>query len=395
MAMPMNAVSAPLLTALEPLLPAAVTLRRALHALPETAYQEQRTAERIAAELEAYGLEVHRGLAGTGVVGVLRHGTSTRAIGLRADIDALSITELGERPYRSTVPGKMHACGHDGHTAMLLLAAQYLSATRELDGTVVFIFQPAEEGGAGARVMIEEGLFERFPVDDVYAMHNIPGIPAGEFAVMPGPMMAAGAVFEVVLSAKGGHAAMPHTTSDPILAGAALVQALQSVVSRSIDPLDPAVLSVTQFHGGEATNVIPATVRLQGTARSLTPAAQDGLEAGFMRVAASTAAAFGCEARPSFRHGYPATINTPREAAFAYATLAQAFGAERVRNDVRPLMTSEDFAFMLEARPGAYIWIGNGDSAGLHTPGYDFNDDILAVGAAAWVALAEAALAGR
>jgi amidohydrolase len=386
------AEATPLIAALEALRPEAVALRRDLHANPEIAYEERRTAELIARELAAYGLEVHRGLAGTGVVGVLRGGARGRAIGLRADIDALAIGELGEPPWRSTRPGLMHACGHDGHTAMLLLAARHLAATGGLDGTAVFIFQPAEEGGAGARAMIEDGLLERFPVDAVYGMHNIPGIPAGQFAVMPGPMMAGGDVFEIVLTARGGHAALPHTTPDPILAGSALVQALQSVVSRSLDPLEPAVVSVTRFNGGEATNVIPTTVRLEGTARSFTPAASQGVEEAMRRLAAGTAAAYGLEAAVHYRRGYPPTINTPREAAFAHDVLAGLVGPARVRGDLRPLMTSEDFAFMLQARPGAYIWIGNGDSAGLHTPLYDFNDDILTAGAAAWVSLARAAL---
>ena len=383
-----------LLAALEPWVAEAIELRRGIHANPETAYEEHRTAALVADALTSYGLEVHRGIGKTGVVGVLRQGMGTRAIGLRADMDALTIHEQNDLFYRSTVSGTMHACGHDGHTAMLLLAARHLSATRAFDGTVVFIFQPAEEGGAGARKMLRDGLFTRFPVDAVYAMHNIPGLPAGQFAVMPGPMMAAGDYFEVVLTAPGGHAALPHTTPDPILAGSALVQAIQSLVSRSLDPLDPAVVSVTQFHGGEATNVIPATVRLQGTARSYTPAAQQLIEEGLRRLAAGTAASYGLEAQVVYRRGYPATINSPREATFAHDVLAALLGPGQVRRDLRPLMTSEDFAYMLQERPGAYLWIGNGDSAGLHTPTYDFNDTILATGAAAWVALADAALTG-
>ncbi|MBV9788838.1 MAG: amidohydrolase [Chloroflexi bacterium] len=381
-----------LLTALEVHRATFTALRHELHANPETAYEEDRTSALIAHELESYGLEVHRGLAHTGVVAVLRNGTSRRTIGLRADIDALNITELNELPYRSTTQGKMHACGHDGHTAMLLLAARHLSQTRNIDGTVVFIFQPAEEGGAGARTMIRDGLFERFPVDAVYGMHNIPGIPAGQFAVMPGPMMAAGDYFEIVINAVGGHAALPHTTPDPILAGSALVQALQSVVSRTIDPLDPAVLSVTQFHGGEASNVIPATVRLHGTARSYTSSAQEALEAGLRRLADGTAASYGVEIDVQYRRGYPATINTPREAAFARDVLADLVGQQQVLTQLKPLMTAEDFSFMLQARPGAYLWIGNGDTAGLHTPRYNFNDAILTLGAACWVGLAESAL---
>lgn len=368
------------------------TLRHELHSYPETAYEEQRTAMLIARELQSYGLEVHRGLAHTGVVGVLRNGTSKRAIGLRADIDALPITEQNELSYSSKHTGKMHACGHDGHTAMLLLAARYLSATRNFDGTVVFIFQPAEEAGAGAQRMIQDGLFERFPVNAVYGMHNIPGLPEGQFAVMPGPMMAAGDFFEVVLTADGGHAALPHTTADPILAGSALVQALQSVISRNLDPLEPAVLSVTQFHGGEATNIIPTTVKLRGTARTYSESARQLLEAGLQRFSAGIAASYGLEVNALFHRGYPATINTPNEAAFARQVLESVVGPTQVLTHLNPLMTAEDFSYMLQACPGAYIWIGNGPSAGLHTPRYNFNDNILTLGAAYWVRLAESAL---
>jgi hippurate hydrolase len=367
-------------------------LRHQLHAHPETSYEEHLTAALVAHELTSYGIEVYRGIGRTGVAGVLRSGASSRTIGLRADMDALNITEQSDLPYRSQHQGKMHACGHDGHTTMLLLAARHLSSTRYFDGTVVFIFQPAEEGGAGAQAMINDGLFDRFPVDAVFGMHNIPGLPAGTFAVMPGPMMASGDYFKIVITATGGHAALPHTTADPILAGSALVQGLQSVVSRSLDPLEPAVLSVTQFHGGEAPNVIPATVTLQGTARSYTTTAQDALAAGLKRLAAGTAASYGLTIDAQFRHGYPATINTPREAAFARQVLAELVGSDDVLTERKPLMTAEDFSYMLQARPGAYIWIGNGASAGLHTPHYDFNDAILTFGAAAWVRLAEAAL---
>lgn len=380
-----------ILEVLEAHRPAFTALRHELHAYPEIAYEEARTSALVARELQSYGLAVHQGLAGTGVVGVLQQGTSPRTIGLRADMDALPITELNDLPYLSTVPGKMHACGHDGHTTMLLLAARHLSATRNFDGTAVFIFQPAEEAGAGARKMIRAGLFERFPVDAVYAMHNIPGIPAGQFAVMPGPMMAAGDFFEIVLTAPGGHAALPHTTADPILAGSALVQALQSVVSRTLDPVEPAVLSVTKFHGGEASNVIPSTVTLQGTARTYSKHAQDAVEAGIHRVAAGVAASFGLEIDVRFSRGYPATINTPREAEFARQALQGVVGPDHVLH-LKPLMTAEDFSYMLQVRPGAYIWIGNGESAGLHTPRYNFNDNILTLGAAGWIGLVEASL---
>jgi amidohydrolase len=390
MAQPQNSTDT--LAQLEPYRSAFTTLRHDLHAHPETAYEEQRTSALVAQQLESYGLVVHRGIGRTGVVGVLRNGTGGRSIGLRADMDALNITELTDLSYRSTIQGKMHACGHDGHTTMLLLAARHLSETRTFDGTAVFIFQPAEEGGGGGREMIQDGLFERFPVDDVYGMHNIPNIPDGQFAVMPGPMMAAGDYFKIVLTAAGGHAALPHTTPDPILAGSALVQGLQSIVSRTLDPLDPAVVSVTQFHGGEASNVIPATVTLQGTARTYTAGSQVAIEEGIKRIAAGTAASYGLEIAVQYVRGYPATINTPREAAFARQVLTDLVGREQVLTDLRPLMTAEDFSFMLQARPGAYIWVGNGPSAGLHTPHYNFNDSILTLGAAYWVRLVETAL---
>jgi hippurate hydrolase len=381
-----------LLAALERHRATYVDLRRDLHAHPETAYQEHRTAALVARELGEYGLEVHQGLGGTGVVGVLRCGTGNRAVGLRADMDALSITERTGLPHQSGAQGKMHACGHDGHTAMLLLAARHLSESRSFDGTAVFIFQPAEEGGAGAKAMIEDGLLERFPVEAVFGMHNIPGIPVGQLAVMPGAMMASGDAFRIVLTAPGGHAAMPHTTPDPILAGSALVQEIQSIVSRALDPLEPAVVSVTQFHGGEATNVIPATVTLQGTARSFTPEARRTIEAAMRRLAEGVARGYGLDVSVEYRHGYPPTVNTPREAELARGALERLVGPGQVLTGLRPLMTSEDFAYMLQARPGAYLWIGNGDTARLHTPLYDFNDDVLTLGAAAWVRIVEEAL---
>ncbi|MFN8439464.1 MAG: M20 aminoacylase family protein [Caldilineaceae bacterium] len=384
--------TAQLLTVLERDLATYIALRHQLHALPETSYEEHRTSALVATELESYGLEVTRGVGRTGVVGVLRNGSSRRAIGLRADMDALPIAEQNDCSYRSTVPGKMHACGHDGHTTMLLWAARHLSSTRDFDGTVIFIFQPAEEAGAGGREMVQDGLFERFPVDEVYGMHNIPSIPVGHFAVMPGPMMASGDFFKIELRAKGGHAALPHTTADPILAGSALVQSLQSIVSRTFDPLEPAVLSVTQFHGGEVINAIPATVTLQGTARSYTPSAQDTLDAGIHRISAGIAASYGLEVKSRFRRGYPPTINSADEAEFARQVLERLVGSERVLTHLKPLMTAEDFSYMLQVRPGAYIWIGNGDSAGLHTGHYDFNDAALPFGAAYWVCLAESAL---
>jgi amidohydrolase len=367
-------------------------LRRRLHTIPETSYTEEQTSAIIAAELESYGIEVHRGIAKTGVLGVIRNGNSDRCIALRADIDALPIYEQNDLPYRSTIDGKMHACGHDGHTTMLLYAARHLSATRAINGTLVFIFQPAEEGGAGARRMIEEGLWERFPIQEVYGMHNIPGIKAGDFAVKPGPMMAAGDLFTVTIRAKGAHAALPHTTGDPILAGSAFVQSAQSIVSRGIDPLDSAVVSITRFNGGEATNVIPTLVTIQGTARTYTKTAQATIADGLKRIGASIAQAYNVECEVEYDYGYPATINSEREALFSRDVLVEAFGSERVHTNLPPMMGAEDFSFMLQERPGAYLWIGNGDSSGLHTPTYNFNDDILPYGAAAWVSLAESAL---
>lgn len=368
-------------------------LRQRFHTTPETAFEEHATAALIAAELRSYGIdEVYEGLGQTGVVGVLRNGTGTGAIGLRADIDALPIVEENDVPYASTVAGKMHACGHDGHTTMLLMAAHHLSQTCEFDGTVVFIFQPAEEGGGGARSMVEDGLFERFPVDTVYGMHNIPGMEIGTFAVRQTAMMAACDYFDVVFGAAGAHAAQPHRTPDPILAASAFVQGIQSVVSRTLDPLDPGVLSITTFHAGEATNVIPTLVRLQGTARSYSAVAQAALEAGVRRFAAGTATSYGVTAEVEWMTGYPPTINTPSAATFAQQVLEGIAGPERVLTEIDPLMAAEDFAFMLHQRPGAYLWVGNGASTGLHTPTYNFNDDALPYGAACWVRLTETAL---
>jgi amidohydrolase len=375
-----------------------VALRHDLHAHPELAFQEQRTSDRVAAFLEAQGIAVHRGLAGTGVVGVLKSGDSARSIGLRADMDALPVREQNLFPHRSRHDGRMHACGHDGHTAMLLGAAQYLAAScanneSNFDGTVVFIFQPAEESDGGARVMIEQGLFDQFPVDAVFGMHNWPGLPAGQFAVHNGPVMACADQFDIQLRGHGAHAAMPQQGRDPLLAGAALVQALQSVVSRRIDPLDSAVLSVTQFFaGGEAYNIIPAEARIGGTVRAFKPEVEDAIESAMESLCAGIAAAHGVQASLNYRRGYPPTLNTSAEAGLCRDVLIDLVGAGNVLIDAAPSMGAEDFSYMLRERPGCYVWIGNGLAEGgcmLHNPHYDFNDAILPLGSSYWVRLVE------
>jgi hippurate hydrolase len=370
-----------------------VALRRDLHAHPELAFEERRTADVVARTLEAAGIEVHRGLAETGVVGVLRCGSSPRAIGLRADMDALPIQEQNVFPHRSRLPGRMHACGHDGHTAMLLAAAEHLAASRDFDGTVYFIFQPAEETIGGARVMIEAGLFERFPMQAVYGMHNWPGLPVGQFAVHAGPVMACADQFDITLRGHGAHAAFPHQGRDPTVAGAALVQALQTVVSRTLDPLDAAVLSITRFHAdGGAYNVIPDQAELRGTVRAFRPEVQDQVEAAMERLCAGIGAAHGVQVSLAYQRGYPPTVNDAAEAARCRAVLEDLVGAENVRTDMRPAMGAEDFAYLLAQRPGCYVWIGNGPGEGgcmLHNPHYDFNDEILPLGASYWVRLTQ------
>ncbi|MBU1665889.1 MAG: amidohydrolase [Gammaproteobacteria bacterium] len=374
-----------------------IALRHDLHAHPELAFEEHRSSDVVAAFLQSLGLEVHRGLAGTGVVGVLRNGAGERGIGLRADMDALPLHEQNLFPHRSRHDGRMHACGHDGHTAMLLGAAQALAGDSGFNGTVVFIFQPAEETDGGARVMIEQGLFDRFPVDAVFGMHNWPGLPTGQFAVHSGPVMACADQFDIVLSGHGGHAAMPQQARDPLVAGAALVQALQTVVSRALDPLDPAVLSVTRFFsGGEAYNVIPSEARIGGTVRAFRAPVQDQIEAALERLAAGIAAAHGVQARVNYRRGYPPTINSTAEAALCAEVARAVAGDGHVRTDLNPSMGAEDFSYMLREKPGCYVWIGNGMAEGgcmLHNPHYDFNDEILPLGVAYWVALVKRVLA--
>jgi hippurate hydrolase len=383
----------PILNSLAALKEEMTAWRRDLHAHPETAFEEVRTAGIVAEKLAGWGIEVHRGLAETGVVGVLRgRHAGGRTIGLRADMDALPMDEENDVPHRSRHPGKFHGCGHDGHTAMLLGAAKYLSETRNFAGTVHFIFQPGEEGAAGGRRMIEDGLFDRFPCDEVYALHNWPDLPAGRVGLRPGPMMAASDEFEIAIRANGGHAAMPHKCVDPVAIGAQIVTALQTLVSRTLDPVESAVVSVTQFHAGTTHNVIPGEARLAGTVRSFEPAVQAQMEAGLKRTVEGIAAAMGADATIRYGHGYPATVNHAGQVAEAAAAAAEVVGRDNVDAEAPPVMGAEDFAFMLQAVPGAYVWVGQagGPSAcGVHNSRYDFNDDILPVGASLFARLAE------
>jgi amidohydrolase len=367
--------------------------RHDLHAHPETAFEERRTADIVAHLLESFGIAVARGIARTGVVGTLTGDRpGGRAIALRADMDALPIHEKNAFAHASTQAGRMHACGHDGHTAMLLGAAKYLAETRNFAGTVHFIFQPAEENEGGARLMIEEGLFARYPVAAVYGMHNWPGLPAGQFAIRPGPMMAAFDIFEITVAGRGAHAAMPHLGIDPVVAAAQIIGGLQTIASRNVNPLEGAVVSVTQIHGGDTWNVIPDEVVLCGTTRSFDPAVRDLLEPAIRRVAEGVCAALGAAIDMRYERRYPPTVNSPAETEIAAATAASLVGADNLRRDLLPSMGAEDFACFLEKKPGAYIWIGNGAAAGqanLHNPHYDFNDEILALGASYWARLAE------
>ncbi len=371
--------------------------RRTIHARPETAFEEHETASLVAGLLQSFGIAVDRGLAGTGVVGTLQGADpGGRAIALRADMDALHIHEQNGFAHASGVPGKMHACGHDGHTAMLLGAARYLAETRNFAGTVHLVFQPAEENEGGGRAMVEEGLFRRFPAESVYGMHNWPGLAVGEFAVRPGPMLAACDLFEITVTGKGAHAALPHLGIDPIIAAAQITTALQTVTSRNTHPLDSAVVSVTQFHGGDTWNVIPDSVVLRGTARAFKAELQDRIEAALRRIVHGVALAMGAEATVHYDRRYPATINHAAETVIAADAAAAVVGAAHVERDIQPTMGSEDFAFMLRAKPGCYIFIGNGTgaaAAGLHNPHYDFNDEILPIGASYWATLVERVLA--
>jgi len=378
-----------------PFLAELTALRRDIHAHPELAFDEYRTADIVARELQRYGLEVHRGLARTGVVGVLKAGTSSRMIGLRADMDALPLAEMNEFPHHSKHPGKMHACGHDGHTAILLGAARHLAANPDFDGTVVFIFQPAEESEGGAAVMIEDGLFEQFPVESIFGLHNWPGIPVGEMMVMPGPVMAGTCGFEMHVRGHGCHAAMPHQGIDAIVTGAQLVQALQTVVSRTLHPCDAAVVSVTQFHAGEAWNIIPEEVVMRGTIRTFKPEVQEAVERAIERLCSGIASANGAQISVRFDRRYPPTVNSPAEARFCQQVAADVFGQDKVLQDILPSMGAEDFAYMLKEKPGCYVWLGNGPGTGgctLHNPHYDFNDDLLRLGVGYWAHLVRCAL---
>jgi amidohydrolase len=366
--------------------------RHRIHTHPETAFEETATSAFVAEKLRSFGLDVHAGLAGTGVVGVLRNGHQNGAIGLRADLDALPIHETSGVPHASQVPGKMHACGHDGHTTMLLGAARAMAQRRNFDGTAYFIFQPAEENEGGGRVMVEQGLFDRFPMRAVYGMHNWPALPTGTFGVRAGPLMGAFDIFEIVATGKGAHAAMAYQGKDPLLFAAHAINALQTIVSRNLHPLDAGVVSVTQVHAGDTWNVIPDDIVLRGTVRSFKQDVQDTIERRMRTIVDGIAAMFEMSVTLRYERRYPATVNSAQETQHAIAAATAVVGAEQVDTDPTPNMGSEDFAFMLQAKPGCYLWLGAGrDEAtvGLHNPRYDFNDDVLAIGASYWVTLAE------
>ncbi|MBV8736960.1 MAG: amidohydrolase [Alphaproteobacteria bacterium] len=375
--------------------------RHRLHANPETAFEEHKTSEFVAERLTSFGISVERGIAGTGVVGTLRGSVpGPCAIALRADMDALPIAEQNGFAHASQHQGRMHACGHDGHTAMLLGAAKHLAETRNFAGTIHFIFQPAEENEGGARAMIEDGVLERYPVEAVFGMHNWPELPVGRFAIQPGAMMAAFDIFEVTIKGRGGHAAMPHLAVDPIVAAAQVVNGLQTIASRNTHPLESAVVSITQIHGGDTWNVIPETVVLRGTTRSFSPEIRDHMEPAIRRIADGACRSCGAEMELCYElcyeRRYPPTLNAVEETEIAAAAAAAIVGEGNVQRMLLPSMGAEDFAFFLEKKPGAYIWIGNGtaETGGmLHSPHYDFNDAILPLGASYWVRLAETALA--
>ena len=381
-------------------------IRRDIHAHPELCYEEQRTAGVVAQKLTDWGIPVLRGMGRTGVVGIIKAGSSARAVGLRADMDALPMQELNTFAHASRHTGKMHACGHDGHTAMLLGAAHYLSylaQQRNFDGTVYVIFQPAEEGGAGARAMMEHGLFEQCPMDAVFGMHNWPGAAVGTFGVTPGPMMASSNEFEVIVQGKGAHAAQPHKSVDPIMVAVQIAQGWQTIVSRNKSPIDAGVLSITQIHAGSATNVIPDEATLIGTVRTFNTEVLDLIEQRMRAVAQHTAAAFDAQVDFRFKRNYPPLVNHVKETALAVEVLQAMVGARNVNAAVEPTMGAEDFAFMLQQKPGCYVFIGNGEGAhrtmghglgpcNLHNPSYDFNDELLPIGASYWVRLAQAYL---
>ena len=378
-------------------------MRRDIHAHPELCFQEERTADVIAKALTDWGIPIHRGLGKTGVVGIVKNGSSARAVGLRADIDALPMTEHNHFAHASTYAGKMHACGHDGHTAMLLAAARHLAKHRNFDGTVYLVFQPAEEGGGGAREMMRDGLFEKFPMEAIFGIHNWPGMQVGQFALKSGPVMAGSNEFRVTIRGKGSHAALPHLGLDPVPVACQMVQAFQTIVTRNKRPIDTAVISVTMIHAGEATNVVPEDCEIQGTVRTFTTEVLDLVERRMKQIAESTCAAFevGCDFE--FKRNYPPTVNHEAETEFARALLGEVVGPENVL-DFEPTMGSEDFSYFLQAKPGCYFLIGNGDGSHrdgghglgpcmLHNPSYDFNDELIPLGATAWVRLAEKWLA--
>lgn len=378
-------------------------IRRDIHAYPELSYEENRTADLVAKKLTEWGIPILRGMGITGVVGIIKHGLGNRAIGLRADMDALPMQEFNTFPHTSRHDGKMHACGHDGHTAMLLGAAHYLSQHSVFDGTVYVIFQPAEEGGGGAKRMIEDGLFEQCPMEAVFGMHNWPGAAVGTFGVTPGPMMASSNEFNVIVKGKGAHAAQPHKGIDPVMIAVQIAQSWQTIISRNKNPLDAGVLSITQIHAGSATNVIPDEATLIGTVRTFTMPVLDLIEERMRDIATHTAAAFDAQVEFRFTRNYPPLINHHAQTVFAVEVMREVVGDDNVNSNVEPTMGAEDFAFMLQHKPGCYVFIGNGDGdhrefghglgpCNLHNPSYDFNDDLLPIGATYWVRLAEAFL---
>jgi len=387
---------------LEPILADAATItaiRRDLHAHPELCFEEVRTADVVAKALTDWGIPIHRGLGKTGIVGIVKAGTSSRAVGLRADMDALPMTEHNRFAHASKHPGKMHACGHDGHTAMLLAAAKHLAKHRNFDGTVYLIFQPAEEGGGGAREMIADGIFEKFPMDAVFGLHNWPGMQVGQVGVNPGPMLASSNGFRVVIRGKGSHAALPHTGIDPVPVACQMVMAWQTIITRNRRPIDPGVISATMIHTGEAINVVPDSAEIRGTVRTFSFETLDLIERRMREVAEHTCAAFGASCEFEFTRNYPPTVNHAAETEFVKRTLAGVVGADNVL-PFEPTMGAEDFSFFLQARPGCYFMLGNGDGAHragghglgpctLHNPSYDFNDDLIPLGATCWVRIAE------
>jgi amidohydrolase len=379
-------------------------MRRDIHAHPELCFEEQRTSDLIAQALQGWGIPVHRGLGGTGVVGIVKNGTSGRAVGLRADIDALPMTEHNRFAHASRHAGKMHACGHDGHTAMLLAAAKHLSGHRQFDGTVYLVFQPAEEGGGGAREMMKDGLFDKFPMEAIFGAHNWPGMAAGQFALRDGPVFASSNEFKITIHGKGAHGAMPHNGIDPVPAACQMVQAFQTIITRNKRPLDTGVISVTMIHAGEATNVIPDSCVVEGTVRTFTTEVLDLIERRMKTIAEATCAAFETRCEFAFTRNYPPTVNHKAETDFARGLLGDVVGADNVF-DFEPTMGAEDFSYYLQRKPGCYFLIGNGDGshrAGghgmgpcmLHNPSYDFNDELIPLGATVWVRLAEAWLSG-